>query len=329
MHEIKPALAYDGSDFKTWQKKLSAKLIERMGYDQLPADKTPQNVRTLWRREHELGVIEKLVFTSEEGSDVACYLCLPHAALSAKTTGPVPAFVCLQGHTSGMHHSIGVQQDDETQPMEVAGDRDFGIGCMKRGVIGLCVEQRSFGERKEKKQKHVSTQGCNDASMHALMLGRTLAAERVHDVACAVKLLQSRDDVDNERIGVMGNSGGGTITLHASMVDGITLAMPSCGFCTYKASLMSIHHCVDNYLPGILKWAESADIAGLYAPRPLVIVAGKDDEIFPIEDAKAAFKEVQRIYTAAGAPDNCKLVIGPEGHRFYADLAWGAMQQFI
>lgn len=325
MNELKPALSYESGDVASWQKKLQAKLIECLGYDKLPADKTPQNVRTLWRREHELGVIEKIVFTSEEGADVPCYLCLPHAVKD----GPVPAFVCLQGHTTGMHHSIGVQLEDETQPMVVAGDRDFGIGCMKRGVIGLCIEQRSFGERGEKQQAARGPGSCVDASMHALLLGRTLAAERVHDVACGVTLLQARKDVDASRIGVMGNSGGGTITLFASMIKGLTLAMPSCSFCTYKASIMSIHHCVDNYLPGLLNWGESADVAGLYAPRPLVIVAGKDDEIFPINDVKTAFEQVKRIYTAAGAPDNVKLVIGKEGHRFYADLAWDAMGQWL
>lgn len=327
MNELKPALTYQGGDVISWQKQLQAKLIECLGYDKMPADKTPRNVRTLWRREHELGVIEKLVFTSEEGADVPCYLCLPHAAINGP--GPVPAFVCLQGHSSGMHNSIGVELDDETKPKDVAGDRDFGIGCMQRGVIGLCVEQRSFGERGEKLQAARGPGMCVDAAMHALMLGRTLAAERVHDVACAVNLLLGRSDVDTSRIGLMGNSGGGTITLFASMVPGITLAMPSCSFCTYKASIMSIHHCVDNYLPGLLSWAESADVAGLYAPRPLVIVAGKDDTIFPIDDARKAFEQVQRIYAAAGAADNVKLVVGPEGHRFYADLAWDAMGQWL
>lgn len=325
MHELKPALAYDGGDVAAWQQRFRAKLIECMGYNQLPEDKTPRNIRTLWCREHELGWIEKLVFTSEQGADVPCYLCLPHAA----SNGPVPAFICLQGHTSGMHNSIGVQFTDESQPQEIAGDRDFAIGCMKRGLIALCIEQRSFGERGEKHQAHIGNQSCVDAAMHALMLGRTLIAERVHDAACAVKLLQARADVDNKRIGIMGNSGGGTVTLHASMIEGISMAMPSCALCTYKQSIMSIHHCVDNYLPGMLRWGEAGDVAGLYAPRPLVIVAGKQDEIFPIDGAKKAFEQVKRIYTAAGTPNNVQLVVGSEGHRFYADLAWDAMSPWL
>ncbi len=103
-------------------------------------DKCDLNVRTLWQRNHELGTIEKLVFTSEVGADVPAYLCLPRHGKP-----PYPVFICLQGHTTGMHHSIGVMRDDESVPMgEVPGDRDFGLGCMRRGVAALCIEQRSF-----------------------------------------------------------------------------------------------------------------------------------------------------------------------------------------
>jgi pimeloyl-ACP methyl ester carboxylesterase len=68
--------------------------------------------------------------------------------------------------------------------------------------------------------------------------------------------------------------------------------------------------------------AEMADVLGLFAPRPVVIVAGQQDEIFPIAGVQEAFAQLQRIYAAAGARDQCRLVVGPGGHRFYADLAW-------
>lgn len=73
-----------------------------------------------------------------------------------------------------MHNSIAVQRDDNTLPLQVEGDRAFGLECMRRGLAALCIEQRSFGERRERKQKRVGSHGCHDATMHALMLGRTL-----------------------------------------------------------------------------------------------------------------------------------------------------------
>lgn len=65
-----------------------------------------------------------------------------------------------------------------------------------------------------------------------------------------------------------------------------------------------------------------ADLAGLIAPRPFVIVAGKEDEIFPLEGTQLTFEKIKQIYNAVGAKDNCKLVIGNGGHRFFPEEAW-------
>jgi len=92
---------------------------------------------------------------------------------------------------------------------------------------------------------------------------------------------------------------------------------------------MSIYHCMDNYVPGLLKYAEMADVMGLFAPKPVVVVAGKDDEIFPIKATRRAFGDLLRIYKACGAERRCHLVVGAEGHRFYADDAWPVMSKEI
>ena len=162
------------------------------------------------------------------------------------------------------------------------------------------------------------------------MLGRTLIGERVFDVDRGMDYLATRDDVDAGRIGVMGNSGGGTISLFsAALLPRIRFAMPSCHFCTFADSIMSIRHCADNYVPGMLLWAEMYDVMGLFAPKPVVVVAGKDDHIFPIHGVRKAFRHLKNIYRAAGAADRCHLVVGQGGHRFYADIAWPKMLKEI
>ena len=90
---------------------------------------------------------------------------------------------------------------------------------------------------------------------------------------------------------------------------------------------MSIYHCADNYVPGLLQFAENADVMGLFAPRPVVIVCGRDDPQFPVDGVRRAFSDLQEIYRAAGAPDRCHLVVGAGGHRFYADDAWPVMME--
>jgi dienelactone hydrolase len=319
MSRTVPAMRFAGGDVASWQERLREKIRELVG--DMPEERCSLAPRTLWSRSHELGTIEKVAFTSEPFADVVAYVCLP-----AGVSPPYTFMVCLQGHSTGMHNSIGVARDDETQPFVPEGDRDFGLGCMRRGMAALCIEQRSFGERGERMQKNVSNQSCHDATMHALMLGRTLLGERVYDVDRGIDYLHHRGDADMDRIGVMGNSGGGTISLFsAALLPRIAYAMPSSYFCTFRDSVMSLYHCADNYLPGLLKYAEMADVLGLFAPKPVVIVNGRKDDIFPIEGTREAFSHLRRIYAAAGAADRCHLVVGTEGHRFYADEAWPVM----
>ena len=316
-------LGFDGGDVQPWQRRLRHKLRQLVG--DMPQERCDLRPRRLWIRKHPLGTIEKIVFTAEPYADVPAYVCLPK-----DVTPPYPFFVCLQGHSTGMHNSIAVQRDDNTLPHRVEGDRDFGLECMRRGIAALCIEQRSFGERREQKQKMIAKHGCHDATMHALMLGRTLIGERVYDVDRGIDYLASRGDADMRSIGVTGNSGGGTISLFsAALLPRIALAMPSCYFCTFRDSIMSIYHCMDNYIPGLLKHAEMSDVMGLFAPKPVVIVAGKEDPIFPIAATRRAFRELKRIYEACGAKDRCHLVVGDGGHRFYADNAWPIMLKEI
>jgi dienelactone hydrolase len=321
---LSPALAYNGQDLKSWQRTLRKKIKELIGLPTNP--KGDLRVRSLWKRNHALGTIEKIAFTSEPYVDVPAYVCLP-----AKGSPPYPFMICLQGHSTGMHNSIAVTFDDESKEMAVSGDRDFAMGCMQRGFGALCIEQRSFGLRQERLQKQRSTTSyCHEAAMHSLMLGRTLIGERVYDVDRGIDYLMSRDDVDTNRIGVMGNSGGGTVSIYASaLLPRIQFAMPSCAFGSFRDTIMAIYHCECNYIPGILKWADMSDIAGLFAPRPMVIVSGKNDEIFPIKSARSQFSKLKEIYRAAGAEEQCKLVVGPEDHRFYANQGWSALLKLI
>jgi dienelactone hydrolase len=212
----------------------------------------------------------------------------------------------------------------------VAGDRDFALQAVANGFVALAVEQRCFGERCETLQEHRWSHTCIDAAMHSLMLGRTMAGERVTDVVRAIDLLAAQPEVDAGRIMCMGNSGGGTVTFYAACVDArIRLAVPSCSFCTYADSIMRIQHCPDNYLPGILCVAEMGELAGLIAPRGLLVVAGAEDPIFPLAGVRKAFSSARSIFKAAGCAEGVRLVTGEGGHRFYAAQAWPVIQDMM
>ncbi len=318
--EATPALAYAGGSVAAFRRKLKPRLFERLGLSRMPKDRPPLAPRMLWRKQLADGTVTKISFMSEAFAHALAYVCLPKHARP-----PYRFMICLQGHSSGMHNSIGLREN-ERGALAVEGDRDYALGCMRRGIAALCLEQRSFGERRERLQERRSFHNdCHDAAMRALMLGRTLLGERVYDVDRALDYLASRGDVDMGAIGVMGNSGGGTVAIYAAaLLDRIAFAMPSCALCTFADSLLTVHHCADNYVPGLYLDADLSDILGLFAPRPAVIVAGRDDRIFPLRGVRRAFRQLRAIYAAAGAEDRLRLVIGDGGHRFYADRAWSA-----
>jgi dienelactone hydrolase len=327
MDDAIPSLGFTpGADVLGFQRALRAELQRLVGFEKMPTARVPLEVSSVWRREHELGSIEKVVFTAEPGADVPAYVCLPHGART-----PHRFVVCLQGHSTGMHNSIGVAQDDETRPIEVEGGRDFALGCMRNGLAALCIEQRSLGERREQRQARTNLYNpCHDAAMRALMLGRTLLGERVYDVDRALDYLASRGDADMARVGIMGNSGGGTVAVYAAaMLPRIAFLLASCCLSTFRDSIMSIYHCTDNYVPGLYALADMPDVLGLFAPRPVVVVSGSEDPIFPHEGTARAFHHLQAIYAAAGAPERCRWVVGEGGHRFYPDEAWPVARELI
>jgi len=307
--------AWTGQEFRSWQASLRARFKELLGA--FPEERVPPNVEEIEREETDEYVRLKIVFSAEECADVPAHLLVPKGV-----ERPMPAMVCLQGHSPGMHISIG-QARNEQDEESIAGDRDFALQAVRNGFVALALEQRCFGERAETLQERRWEHGCLDAVFHSLALGKTMQGERVWDVMCAIDLLQQQPEVDPDRIACMGNSGGGTVTFNAACVDTrVKLAVPSCSFCTYRDSIMSIRHCGDNYIPGVLRLAETGELAGLVAPRRLLVVAGSEDEIFPIDGVREAFEMARRIYEAAGCEDNLRLVVGEGGHRFYADLAW-------
>ena len=313
------------SDFAAWRAAVETQLREVVGAMPTRGD---LNLRVEWQREHREFHEIRFVFASEPNADVPCHLLWPKTGHA-----PYPIVICLQGHSTGMHISLGRPQS-EADAKSIEGDRDFGIQAVREGYAALVIEQRCFGERRDARdvsKRHVN-HGCHHASMVALLLGRTMIGERVWDVSRAIDALEQlqseKAPLDASRIGCMGNSGGGTITYFAACLDSrISVAMPSCYLCTFADSIGSIDHCADNYLPGALKYFEMGDLSCLIAPRPLVVVAGRKDNIFPIDAVQSTFNLIQSIYEAAGAPNNCQLVIGEEGHRFYAQQSWPVFRE--
>ncbi len=316
-----PRNGYDGkSEFGFWQEENRKVLKNLLGVSS-PAEDRKLTVE--FTKEHDTFTEIRFVFQSEENEFVPCHLLVPKIKYEEKP----PVMICLQGHSTGMHISLGRAIFDEDVSTISNGDRDFALQCVEKGFCAVTLEQRCFGERGG--YPHTD---CHSASLAAMLCGRTILGGRVLDVSCLIDVLeQSFGNVCNaEKIYIMGNSGGGTTSFYAAALElRIKAVMPSCAFCTFADSIGSIRHCECNYVPNIAKYFDMAEIAGLIAPRPIVIVSGEKDNIFPVEFAKSEFSRLKKLYEASGEPEKCRHIIGPEGHRFYADLGWKAFFELI
>ena len=310
---LSPALRYTGDEpFEQWQKRARAKLNELLGMDKFVP--CAPNVRIEYEKPFGDAKETRFTFESEKGWGVPCHLLTPPGA-------PKGVMICLQGHSTGMHNSLGraLYEGDEDA---LDGDRDFASQAVKRGYIAVALEQRAFGEC-----GGTPRPDCYGAAMMCLMAGRTLLGERVWDVQRLIETLKTEFGFAGLPFYCMGNSGGGTATFYAACVtEAIAGAIPSCSVCAWDRSIGYTYHCACNYVPHIAEYFDMGEMAGLIAPRVYVQVNGKDDDIFLPDGAQRAFDEAKRLYAAAGAPEKCRLVVGDGGHRFYAQQAWEAFE---
>ena len=328
MKNTKPTLAYDETkDFETWREQVREKLTELLG--DMPKERCDLDIRVEWEKEHDTFYEKRILFCSEENVDIPCHLWVPK-----NVKLPCPVVICLQGHTTGMHISMGRAIYPPDAEHISGGDRDLAVQAINNGYAALTMELRGFGELKSKAQMEVfpkSESTCAHAAMTANLLGRTLIGERAWDISRAVDLLETMPEIINaKKILLTGNSGGGTATYYAACIEPrITMALPSSSVCSYKHSIVWKRHCPCNYIPNIAKYLDMGDLACLIAPRPLVIVAGVYDDGFHIDGSREVAEVVQKIYERAGAADNFRFIEGPEGHRYYASLSWPVVHEMF
>jgi len=298
---------------EAWQKKLRAKLVELVGG--FP-DRTPLKPKVLETREFPAYTRETIVFESRPGLDVFGYLMIP------KTKGrPMPAVISVPGHGRGADDIAGIDDKGKDRTDKSSYQFDYAIQLVENGMAAFAIEPMGFGCRRDpaSRKKGLGQSSCQPAAGAALLFGETMIGWRVWDIMRTVDYLESRPEFDPKRIGLMGISGGGTCTVFgAALEPRISAAFVSGYLNTFRDSILSLSHCIDNYVPGILQWCEQYDVAGLIAPRPLFCESGVKDNIFPLEAFKYSFGEVKKVYDVFGAAD----LLGSEIHNG-AHVFWG------
>jgi dienelactone hydrolase len=314
-HDVAPLrLAFRAVDRKqaeAWQKQLRPKILELLGG--FPAKPTPLAAQTLEVRDYPGYRREKLVFESRPGAGVLAYLLTPK-------TGKAPhaAVVCIPGHGRGVEDIVGVDAQGRDRTVKEGYAYDYAIQVVEHGMAAVAIEPMGFGCRREPgaNSRPLDSNVCQPTAGSALLLGQTMIGWRVYEVMRTIDWIASRPELDSKRVGCLGCSGGGMATLFAAALDSrIRASLVSSYLNTFRDCVMSISHCIDNYIPGILNWAEMYDVAGLAAPRPMFFESGEHDTIFPVAASRASFARVKKMYEVFDAADNTghEVFDGPHG----------------
>jgi dienelactone hydrolase len=282
---------------EAWQKRLRAKVTELVGGFQ--SARAPLAAETLEVREFPRYRREKVVFTSRPGLGVLAYLLTPKDAKP-----PYATMVCVPGHGRGVDDIVGIDDQGQDRTDKAGYQHDFAIQVVEHGMAAVAIEPMAFGCRRDPKtkKKGLGTSACQPVAGAALLFGQTMIGWRAGDVMRTIDWIETRQELDAKRVGCMGISGGGTCTtFSAALEPRIKVAYISGYLNIFRDCILSLSHCIDNYVPGILNYAEMYDVAGLIAPRPLFVESGEKDEIFPIAASRESFARVKKVYELFGA----------------------------
>ncbi|MDB4889613.1 MAG: Abhydrolase, bacterial [Gemmatimonadetes bacterium] len=326
---LAPKLSFTASDAsaaKAWQARARAKLIDRLGG--FPSTKAPLNPEVLETIDFGSYTREKIVFDTRHNLSALGYLLVPKGGVR-----PLPAVVCVSGHGRGLADILGMNDDGSSRAERGVGyAKEYALQCVEQGYVTFAVEQLALGARRDEAARKAgpTANSCQPAACAALLLGQSMAAWRVWDAMRAIDYLSTRREVDASRIATLGASGGGTTSLLTGAMDErVKVAVVSAYFNTFRDSIVSIAHCPDNYVPGLLQDMEMYDLSGLVAPRRLFVESGRKDRIFPIEGFQVATAKAQAIYRAFGVPDHFGSEIHEGAHEFNGVGAFAFMKRWL
>lgn len=245
--------------------------------------------------------------------------------------GTLPLVITPHGHGRNHQAYAGIYLDSADREHVLGGERDIALQAVREGYIAIAPTSRAFGDtRTEEDMKEGKSFSCRIQLMQDLLVGRTPIGDRVWDIMKILDWATLNLPVDTARVAITGNSAGGTTTLFAAAVDTrFKVAAPASYFSTVEGSIGVIAHCDCNYIPGMLNWGNMSDVGGLIAPRPISVIHGAEDNIYPIEETRKAFEELKRIYKEAGALSNAQLYEGAGGHRYYKAGAWPIIRKYF
>jgi dienelactone hydrolase len=320
-HALAQQLAHKASlasvaQFEARREQVRASFLDAIGG--LSEEKTPLNAQCTGIVEGQGYVIEKLIYESLPGFHVTAALYVPGGL-----TTPAPAVIFVHGHWD-----LG-KAAPEYQAV--------CIELVRQGFVVLAVDPPGQGERKQyydPASGELCIPHCTDehtySGLQFVLGGASLARHFIWDVIRGVDLLESRSEVDTARIGITGNSGGGTQTSFLMMAEPRLAAAVPCTFIMTLETYMNTGQPQDSeqIVRGcFVDGPDHDDYLTMMAPKPVLVGAATYD-FFPLEGTLEAVRRAQAIYRLYDAEEKIALVTAPTRHTYSAQLRAAAVQWF-
>jgi hypothetical protein len=328
-----PLLAFHGitsDDWLKWREKATAKYMELLGGFPAKVD---------LEAEVEYSIIdgdlirERVVFNSEENMSVPCIVLRPKGMKADRSNA---AIICSHGHgifsqMSGKDAVAGVRSTPEHDQEIAIYNYNYAEQMARAGYLTISPDLRGFGERRDGPDPFHGKDACNMNFIKGAILGLYTLTLNIWDMKCCIDYLETRPEVDPGRIGMMGLSGGGTMTTFTAAADQrIKAADIICYVNSWAVfGIERANFCGMQIVPEIFKYFDTDEIAGLIAPRPLLVEMAIYDECFFIQDTLRGYEGIKQIYKAAGAEDRLYADIHPHGHAFGGDKAFDFFEKHL
>ena len=281
------ALSED-ADEQEWRSGLRQALRGALGLDR--AQPVDREVKLLDRSACDGVTVERILYNSEPGVTVPALLLIPHVEEL-----PQPAVVLCYGPGAGKSSALTGPSAVEDGP-----DQPLARRLLNEGLIVIVPDLVCAGERQGTQRAQVAVGN---------WLGRPLLGRWVHDALCTVDVLNERQEIEASRLGVIGIGPGGGAALHAMALDErLRVGVVSGQLARYADRLRLLRgedwrdlaQQLYAMVPGVLRAAELEDIAGLCAPRPLLMSYTPEDAGCTADGARDCAERVREGYARLG-----------------------------
>ncbi|GAB3738514.1 alpha/beta hydrolase family protein [Microlunatus parietis] len=310
-HAVNDRLA-TSADVAARQRDIRAAAAELLGAP-VPADPPPARSSGVVRMPSYR--IEKLIIEAGPGHGITANLYRPD-----DLDGPASAVLILCGHAA----------ESKAYPQYQA----VAARLARNGLVALVIDPFGQGERRQFPDRPELAQPTADhlrSGVACWWAGRSSGRYFVRDAVRAVDYLAAHPEVDPARIGVTGNSGGGTQTALLMMIDDRIAAAAPATFLTSRGHYLRTGQAQDAeqvIIGGTAAGLDHEDVLIAMAPRPVLVLAA-DYDFFPIEGTVASVQRAGRAYRILGAADRLRLHRTRGGHAYHPELARAACAFFV